>query len=179
MWRRPSSRAQQIGMVDMKLRTALRRDAAQSLVEFALIVPMLLILVFGVIDFGMGLRAYISVAAATREGARYASVGNPPGTFTSCNGTTATTAVGKVCATISGLNLANVQDVKVETCDTTSPPVCSTATTSNMLPGRSIRVSADYRYRYITPVKALVNFVSAGALTDYLTISSTTDMRIE
>jgi Flp pilus assembly protein TadG len=160
---------------------ARERDEAQSLVEFALIVPMLLILIFGIIDFGMGLRAYISVAAATREGARYGSVGNPPGTFTlpgGCDGTTTNTAVGRVCATISGLNLANVQKVKVESC-TASPPLCSPATTSNMLPGRSVRVTADYKYYYFTPVKALVNLVSAGTLSDYLTISSTTDMRIE
>jgi hypothetical protein len=48
-----------------------------------------------------------------------------------------------------------------------------------MFPGKSVRVTADYRYHYITPVKALINVLSAGALTDYLTISSTTDMRIE
>jgi hypothetical protein len=42
-----------------------------------------------------------------------------------------------------------------------------------------VRVTADYRYRYITPVKALINFFSAGALTNYLTISSTTEMRVE
>ena len=168
----------------MKLRKVRRREEAQSLVEFALVVPMLLILVFGIIDFGMGLRAYISVAAATREGARYATVGNPPGVFTiggsgQCDGATTTTTVGKVCATINGLNLVNVQNVKVETCSTASPPSCSPATTSNMLPGSSVRVTADYRYHYITPVKSLVNVLSGGALTDYLTISSTTDMRIE
>jgi Flp pilus assembly protein TadG len=163
---------------------ALERDEAQSLVEFALIVPMLLMLIFGIIDFGMGLRAYISIAAATREGARYASVGNPAGTFSEggtgeCNGATSTSAVGKVCETISGLNLANVQNVNVQVCDTASPPVCSAATSSNMLPGRSVRVTADYRYYYFTPVKALVNLVSAGTLSSYLTISATTDMRIE
>jgi Flp pilus assembly protein TadG len=164
----------------------IRNDEAQSLVEFALIVPMLLILVFGIIDFGLGLRAYISIASATREGARYASIPNPPGTFTSggagdCNGTTTTTVVGKVCETINGLNLANVQNVKVEVCDTASPPVCvaASANGSNMLPGKSVRITADYRYYYITPVKALINFVSAGALTNYLTVSSTTDMRIQ
>jgi hypothetical protein len=87
--------------------------------------------------------------------------------------------VGKVCETISGLNLANVQNVKVESCTTASPPVCSTATAANMLPGNSIRITADYQYHYITPVKGLINFFSAGALTNYLTISSSTEMRIE
>src|SRR4029078_10630091 len=164
-------------------RKQLRQERAQSLVEFALIVPMLLILVFGIIDFGMGLRAYISVASATREGARYASVGNPPATLTTggsgqCNGTTVTTTVGKVCGTINGLNLVNVQNVKVEVCDSAAPPVCVTAPTANMLPGKSVKVTADYRYKYITPVKALINFLSAGALSNYLTISSTTEMRL-
>jgi Flp pilus assembly protein TadG len=168
----------------MARRTALKHDDAQSLVEFALIVPMLLIVLFGIVDFGLGLRAYVSIASATREGARYASVGNAPGTFTSggsgdCNGTTVTTAVGKVCGTINGLNLVNVQSVKVETCDTASPPVCIAATPLNLYPGKSVRVTADYRYHYITPVKALINFLSAGALTDYLTISSTSEMRVE
>lgn len=161
-------------------RNALRRDNAQSLVEFALIVPMLLILIFGIVDFGLGLRAYISVASATREGARYAVVGNAPGTFTSgtCSTSTSTT-VGKVCQTINGLNLANVQNVKVETCNNAAPRVCTPATVANMQPGQAVRVTADYRYHFITPVKALINFVSPGTVTDYFTINSSTEMRIE
>lgn len=76
-----------------------RREAAQSLAEFALMLPVFLILVFGIIDFGMGLRAYISTAQATREGARFGSVGNAAGTFTSggsgeCDGATTTSVVG-------------------------------------------------------------------------------------
>jgi len=167
-----------------KRRGSIRSERSQSLVEFALVVPMLLILVFGVIDFGMGLRSYLSVASATREGARFAVVGIPPGAFTSggtgdCNGTTSTTTIGKVCETLKGLNLSNVQSVTVESCSQASPPVCSAATASNMLTGNSIRVTASYKYQYITPVKRLINVFSAGALGSYLTISSTTEMRME
>ena len=170
--------------VPLRPRTFIRKERAQSLVEFAMIVPVLLILVFGIIDFGMGLRAFITVSSATREGARYASIGNPPGTFTSggagqCNGTTGTSAVGRVCQTIDGLNLVNVQNVRVQSCDTASPPVCVAATSANMLPGRSVRIITDYQYHYITPVRSLVNFFSGGALTSYLPITSSTDMRIE
>lgn len=148
-----------------------RRERAQSLAEFALIVPILLIIVFGIIDFGMGLRAYISVAQATREGARFAAVGNAAGTFVSggtgeCNGSTSTTTVGKVCSTLDGLNLEHVNTVAV-----TYP--------NGRLPGNSVRVRATYDYEYITPVRALVGFFSAGALDDTITISSTTDMRLE
>jgi Flp pilus assembly protein TadG len=52
----------------------LRRPAeggrGQSLVEFALVLPLFLLLVAGVIDFGLGLNASITVTNAAREGAR-------------------------------------------------------------------------------------------------------------
>lgn len=152
--------------------------------EFSLVIPLLLILVFGVIDFGMGLRAYITVAQAAREGARFGTVGNLPGTFATggsgeCNGSTKTTVVGRVCSTLDGLGLTNVQSVSVQSCDTAPTPTCSAATTANMTSGRSLRVSATYTYHYITPVQRIVNFLSAGSLGSTLSITSATDMRIE
>lgn len=147
------------------------RERGQSLVEFAIIVPTLLILVFGIIDFGLALRSYITVTQATREGARYASVGNAAGTFTSggsgdCNGSTTTTAVGKVCTAMNGLSLSDITSVSV-----TYP--------NGKVSGQSVRVQASYRYEYITPVRTLVNVLSGGSLDDHLTLSATTDMRLE
>jgi Flp pilus assembly protein TadG len=160
----------------MKLRKVRRREEAQSLAEFALILPVFLILVFGIIDFGMGLRAYITVAQATREGARYGIVGNQAGTFTvggtgDCNGTTTTSIVGKVCSTMGGLDLTDLQTV------TTTCPV--TLTTPPCNPGDAIQVHAEYRYHYITPVRSLVNVLSGGSMPGYITVSSTTTMRQE
>ncbi len=43
----------------------------QALVEFALVIPLLLLLVMGVFDLGRGIYAYNVVASAAREGARY------------------------------------------------------------------------------------------------------------
>ena len=148
-----------------------RREGGQSLAEFAMVLPVFLILVFGIIDFGMGLRAYITVAQATREGARYAAVGNPAGTFTSggsgdCTGSMTTSTVGKVCSTMNGLNLTNVDSVSV-----TYP--------QGNEPGKPVRVEASYEYHYITPLKAVVNFISAGSLNDTITVTSATDMRLE
>jgi Flp pilus assembly protein TadG len=160
----------------MKARLVRGREDAQSLTEFALILPIFVILVFGIIDFGMGLRAYITVAQATREGARYGIVGNPPGTFSaggsgSCNGSTSTNVVGKVCSTMNGLDLTDIQTVTVTCPDTATSPPCD--------PGDSVRVHAEYRYQYITPVKTFVNFITAGAMPDYINVSSTTTMRQE
>jgi Flp pilus assembly protein TadG len=50
------------------------RTEGQALVEFALVIPMFLALLFGVIDLGRVIWANDSLANAAREGARYASV---------------------------------------------------------------------------------------------------------
>jgi Flp pilus assembly protein TadG len=44
-------------------------------VEFALLLPLLMVLVFGVIDFGRLFNAQVSVTQAAREGARLAALG--------------------------------------------------------------------------------------------------------
>ncbi|MCH8921013.1 MAG: pilus assembly protein, partial [Chloroflexi bacterium] len=45
-------------------------EKGQSLVEFAMVIPIFLILVFAIVDFGMGFHAWITVTNAAREGAR-------------------------------------------------------------------------------------------------------------
>jgi hypothetical protein len=47
---------------------------AQALVEFALILPILLILLLGILDFGRAIAAYNSVSNAAHSGARVAIV---------------------------------------------------------------------------------------------------------
>ena len=47
-----------------------RRQRGQGLVEFAIAAPVLFILVFGVIDFGRGMSADVTVTNSAREGAR-------------------------------------------------------------------------------------------------------------
>lgn len=151
-------------------------EDAQSLAEMAILLPIFLILVFGIIDFGMGLRAYIQVAQATREGARYGSVGNLPGTFSSggsgdCNGSVSTNVVGKVCSTINGLDLTDLDTVTVTCPDSGTAPPCDH--------GDSLRVHAAYDYHYITPVRSIVNFFSGGGMSDTISISATSTMRQE
>lgn len=51
-----------------------RHRRGQSLVEFALILPILLILMLGILDFGRAIAAYNSVSNGARSGARVAIV---------------------------------------------------------------------------------------------------------
>ncbi len=51
-----------------------RKHKGQALVEIALVLPILLMLVLGIIEFGRILNAYIMVSNASREAARYYSI---------------------------------------------------------------------------------------------------------
>ena len=51
------------------------KERGQSLIEIAIILPILLLLLLGVAEVGMGLRNYLVVVNANREGARYAAHG--------------------------------------------------------------------------------------------------------
>jgi hypothetical protein len=52
--------------------TGFRGQRSQGLVEFAIIAPVLLLLTFGIIDFGRALYMYITLQQAANEGARVA-----------------------------------------------------------------------------------------------------------
>lgn len=53
----------------------MKHEKGQSLVEFALVIPVFLLLLLGVIDFGRVFHAYLTLDHAGREGARAASLG--------------------------------------------------------------------------------------------------------
>lgn len=55
----------------------LNNRQGQTLVEFAIILPLLMLLLFGIIEFGRYLYLKNSVTNAAREGARKAVVTNP------------------------------------------------------------------------------------------------------
>jgi Flp pilus assembly protein TadG len=56
------------------LMDASSRPRGQALVEFAIIIPLFLVLLMGILDFGRVVWATTSLASAAREAARYAIV---------------------------------------------------------------------------------------------------------
>lgn len=64
-----------ISRSEMTKGTEVCRDRGAVMVEFALILPLLLMLVIGIIQFGFALNAQVAIQAAAREGARVAAVG--------------------------------------------------------------------------------------------------------
>lgn len=52
-----------------------KRRSGQAVIEFAFVLPLLLLLVFGITEFGRALMTVNVLTAAAREGARAAAVG--------------------------------------------------------------------------------------------------------
>jgi uncharacterized membrane protein len=57
-----------------------RPDRGAAAVELALVMPLLLLILFGIIDFGRMFNAQITLTQAAREGARAAAYGQTPET---------------------------------------------------------------------------------------------------
>ena len=132
----------------------------QSLVEFTLVLPLFLLLVAGMVDFGMALYSNMTVLNAAREGARL-SVTAP--------GNTAAVD-SRVRSMASGLNGADL--TVTTTCERPNPAPATTfsACTSPMWqPGDAVVVRTDYIYRMIWPL----------AIGTQIPMSSTVRMRIE
>jgi Flp pilus assembly protein TadG len=139
----------------------LKRQRAQSLVELAFVLPVLLILVFGIVDFGMGLHSWIVLTNSTREGARLGVVHAPSSGALHCSPLpTAGSIERKVCDTAANLKPANVT-ITVTNAD---PGVTKS--------GQALTVKVDYKYDLITPFAAFLQLSS-------LTLSSTVQMRLE
>lgn len=110
--------------------------------EFALILPLLALLLFGVIQFGIAFNNYVTVTDATRAGARKAAVSrnltNP-----------ASEAETAVRSSASGLDQARL-DVSVS---------------SSFRPGSDVTVSVSYPYS----ISLLGLVVKSGRLTSTTT----------
>jgi hypothetical protein len=131
-----------------------RRQRGQSMVEFALLLPIFLVVLFLIIDFGVGVSRWVVITNSTREGARIGAVG-------------ATTAeiADKVSTTSNGLLAPS--DVNVYYLDTDGNGDVGDR-------GDSVVVESSYDYGLITPLQVFL-----GLAFDSITLNTCTDMRLE
>src|SRR3989304_3990635 len=129
-------------------------EKGQALVEFPLLFPIFLLLLFAIIDFGMGFYSWITVTNGAREGAR----------------------LGAVLATEQQIEDRVYQAVSLPNEGT---QMTVTVTGAQGQPGESVVVQVDYDYDLITPLAGLVQFVSGDAIGPTLTFSSTAALRLE
>lgn len=97
----------------------------QSLVEFALTLPLLLLIIFGVFDLGRLFYVKITVINAAREGARYLAFNPDDKDSTPPFSTTITAAMSEVQASVVVLESADV----AASCD---DGACNSGTTAQV-----------------------------------------------
>ncbi len=114
-----------------------RDDRGAVAVEFAFVLPLILILVFGIIDFGRILMAQISLTQAAREGVRLAAVGRPS---------------GEVSARVSDAGLPLTVTVGSATYCPSPPTATSRAS-----------ITSTHTFTFVTPIGAMAGiFGGAG-----------------
>lgn len=114
-----------------------RHQNGQAMVEFALIIPLLVLVLMGIFDLGLGIYSYNVVASAAREGARYGTL-QPTNTSGIQTQTTANTA---------GLDPSRLSTPTVECLDQNLAIVTCT---TDYRTSPYIRVSVTYTYQPLT-----------------------------
>jgi hypothetical protein len=104
-------------------------DRGAVTVEFALVTPLLFLLLFGIIDFGRMLNAQITLTEAAREGSRAVALGLDPGP--------------RVATATAGMEV------------TVDAPTCP----ADADPGADAVVVISHRFRPITPLGPIMQLM--------------------
>lgn len=133
-----------------------RGERGASAVEFALVVPLLLAILFAIIDFGFAINRYTMLNNATREGVRAASL--------SASGSEVDKVVNDALSDLKGKVSVTV------TCQTPLGGTCGSWDANHTTGGVAV-VTTTYQHAWLTPV--------GKAISSTLTLTKTSQMRIE
>ena len=111
----------------------MKADRGAAAVELALVLPVLLLVLFGIIDFGRMLNTQLKLTEAAREGARAAALRQ--------------NAATRVQTATSGLDGVNAQ---VTTCP------------SNAVATQDAVVTVTYNFQFVTPLAAIAGAFGSG-----------------
>ena len=131
-------------------------ETGQSLVEFALVLPMLLIVLFAIVDFGRLYQSSVTLTNASREGARLAATGC--GRAALCTNSEVTARVAATAPTLT--------------------PTTTVTYPGARRSGTSVVVQSQATITFITPLARLISLMD-GSLGGSYTVRATADMRLE
>ncbi len=132
----------------------IRSERGAELIEMAIVTPILLLLVMGIVDFGFLFQRFVVLTNAAVEGARVASM----------PGYTAADAQARVQAYATNGGVPGAVTAVVT-------PVSMPGAGGGTWPGVEVTVTHVYNLQYITPIITLVGGSSAANVT--LTARST------
>jgi Flp pilus assembly protein TadG len=120
-------------------------DRGAAAVEFALLLPLLLLIVLGIVDFGRMLNAQVTLTQAAREGARLVALGQP-------------NVPGRTQAAATGLSPVGV--AIPSSCPTGAGPASNGA------------VQTSYSFQFSPGLGYLVGLFGGSGLSGQLTLSA-------
>jgi len=147
------------GPIKRLLRRMRNTEAGQALVEFTMILPIFLMLLFGLVDFGRGFYTWLLVTNAAREGARIAAVQSDSNTIDQriydsfCDNYPSSCGIDHTKLTIQKTNVLGPR-------------------------GEPVEIDLTYDFDYATPIGDLIFILSGGTLTAP-TITAHSSMRLE
>jgi Flp pilus assembly protein TadG len=138
------------------LRRLASTETGAELIEMALVMPILLLLVMGIIDYGFLFQRYVVLTNAAVEGARVATM----------PGYSAADAQARVTEYASGGGIQGVVTPVVT-------PVTLPGAGGGTWPGTRVTVTHVYTLRYIAPILRLVG----GSMAANVTLTAQSTMR--
>lgn len=143
-------------------RRRFRGERGAAAVEFALIVPVLVMIVFGIVDFGFAINRDTLVNNAAREGARVGAL-DP-------DQTAITTAVRQALSSVEPVGTTPSAITVTVTCLKPDNSACTNFAT-DAVSGGTVIVNVSLLHTWITPVGSMF---SHG-----IVLSKSVEMRIE
>jgi len=144
-------------------RRVLRRlrdtECGQALVEFAMVVPLFLLLLFALVDFGRAFYTWLLITNAAREGARAAAVQmDQPSVYdriysSFCSHYPSDCSLDPAKVAITGTNIQGPR-------------------------GEEVTIEVEYDFEFVTPIGNIIRFISGGNI-DTPTIRAVSSMRLE
>jgi Flp pilus assembly protein TadG len=143
------------------IRSLHESDAGQSLVEFSMILPIFLILLFALVDFGRGFYTWMVITNAAREGARAAAVQSDLATVDS-------KIYGSFCASYPS------------DCSISTDPTIMTITPTNIqgTPGTDTSIDISYNFQFVTPLGSMLTLIGGSSISAP-TLQAHATMRLE
>ena len=127
-----------------------RRDSGQALAEFALVLPIVTLIIFGLVDLSRAMQSYVTIQEAARSAARYAVTGR-----TDCTGVTTQNRMNciahEVAVRTASLNNASSITSSIESW---SYPNYADPATPDSAGNQcdAVQVTVSYNYTPMTPI---------------------------
>jgi Flp pilus assembly protein TadG len=147
-------RTSRLDIPTRRRRVSLREEAGAALVEFALIIPVLALMLFGALDIGKAYNYWIDATHLANEGARFAAVNRNP---------------DPAAPTFLAAIKADADTAELRNGGTTSVPnplqVCVYLPDGAVVGGR-VRVEVSSTYQFLSFIASKINLASKTVVAD-------------